>query len=187
MFSVYTDWKNIRMTLANFTDANSNSTYCTLSSLPSSPLPLSLSLPPSLLSSLSLLAGDTHTYPSALAEMLTQIITGVHAAHFHLRVSPSPCKTTTIGKQSCLLLFCLNWHFHPAHSLLFGDKGDYLSVRYLWLKCKLPSLTTFCTLEFIAHQILSQSQMGKWKRHGLYKAQILTFDLAPRMRSAQEM
>ncbi|KAM7247441.1 hypothetical protein CapIbe_001394 [Capra ibex] len=52
--------------------------------------------------------GDTHTYPSVLAEMLTQITTGVHAAHFHRRVSSSPSKTTTIGKQSCLLLFCLN-------------------------------------------------------------------------------
>ncbi|KAI4574801.1 hypothetical protein MJT46_004080 [Ovis ammon polii x Ovis aries] len=51
---------------------------------------------------------DTHTYPSVLAEMLTQITTGVHAAHFHRRVSSSPSKTTTIGKQSCLLLFCLN-------------------------------------------------------------------------------
>ena len=81
--------------------------------------------------SLSILAGDTHTYPSVLAEMLTQITTGVRAAHFHRRVSSSPSKTTTIGKQSCLLLFCLNWHFHPALTTcsLEPEEGFNLSLR----------------------------------------------------------
>lgn len=86
---------------------------------------LSLSL------SLSVLAGDTHTYPSVLAEMLTQITTGVHATHFHRRVSSSPSKTTTIGKQSCLLLFCLNWHFHLALTIcsLEPEECFNLSLR----------------------------------------------------------
>lgn len=78
--------------------------------------------------SLSLLAGNTHTYPSVLAEMLTQITTGVHAAHFHLRVSSSPCKTTTIGKQSCLLLFYLNWHFHLVLTICSLEPEECLNM-----------------------------------------------------------
>ena len=108
-----------------------NSTTCHCWSLinwlffPNQGLSLCLSL------SLCVLAGDTHTYPSVLAEMLTQITTGVHAAHFHRRVSSSPSKTTTIGKQSCLLLFCLNWHFHPALTIcsLEPEECFNLSLR----------------------------------------------------------